>query len=168
MHSLFRMVRMILNKQLSYPWFLTTFDPREKNFSKISIEIGLTFSFKKMRLKLSSAKWWPFCLGLNVLNWFKMSTSETFKSCEVLPSLSLSFSWLRLQECRQSSRHVPDNPSAAASALIHITSLTQFVWLVTWYMFGHNYVVSIIPADGLLAHRAWQYPDNKGPGINVD
>ena len=34
-------------------------------FSEISFEI-LTFSFKKMRLKLS-AKWQPFCLGLNVL-----------------------------------------------------------------------------------------------------
>ena len=36
------------------------------NFSEILIEI-LTFSFKKMRLKVSSAKWRPFCLGLNVL-----------------------------------------------------------------------------------------------------
>ena len=26
-----------------------------------------TFSFKKMHLKMSSAKWWPFCLGLNEL-----------------------------------------------------------------------------------------------------
>ena len=36
------------------------------NFSEILIEI-LTFSFKKMRLKVSTAKWRPFCLGLNVL-----------------------------------------------------------------------------------------------------
>ena len=36
------------------------------NFSEILIEI-LTFSFKKMRLKVSSAKWRPFCLSLNVL-----------------------------------------------------------------------------------------------------
>ena len=36
------------------------------NFSEIFIEI-LTFSFTKMRLKVSSAKWRPFCLGLNVL-----------------------------------------------------------------------------------------------------
>ena len=36
------------------------------NFNEISIEI-LTFSFIKMRLKVSSAKWRPFCLGLNVL-----------------------------------------------------------------------------------------------------
>ena len=36
------------------------------NFSEILIEIQ-TFSFKKMHLKISSAKWQPFCLGLNVL-----------------------------------------------------------------------------------------------------
>ena len=41
--------------------------PGPPNFSEILIEI-LTFSFKKMRLKVSSAKWRPFCLGLNVLN----------------------------------------------------------------------------------------------------
>ena len=40
--------------------------PLGTNFSEISIEI-LIFSFKKMRLKVSSAKWRPFCLGLNVL-----------------------------------------------------------------------------------------------------
>ena len=40
--------------------------PLETNFSEISIEI-LTFSFKKMHLKVSSAKRRPFCLGLNVL-----------------------------------------------------------------------------------------------------
>ena len=36
------------------------------NFSENLIEI-LTFAFTKMRLKVSSAKWRPFCLGLNVL-----------------------------------------------------------------------------------------------------
>ena len=40
--------------------------PLGTNFSEILIEI-LTFSFKKMRLKVSSAKQRPFCLGLNVL-----------------------------------------------------------------------------------------------------
>ena len=37
------------------------------NFSEILIEIQ-TFSLKKMRLKMSSAKWRPFRLGINVLN----------------------------------------------------------------------------------------------------
>ena len=36
------------------------------NFSEMLIEIH-TFSFKKIHLKMSSGKWWPFCLGLNVL-----------------------------------------------------------------------------------------------------
>ena len=36
------------------------------NFSEILIEIH-TFSFQQMHLKRSSAKWQPFCLGINVL-----------------------------------------------------------------------------------------------------
>ena len=40
--------------------------PLGTNFSENLIKI-LTFSFTKMRLKVSSAKWRPFCLGLNVL-----------------------------------------------------------------------------------------------------
>ena len=41
--------------------------PLGTNFSEILIEIH-TFSFKKMHLKMSSAKQWPFCLSLNVLS----------------------------------------------------------------------------------------------------
>ena len=37
------------------------------NFSEILSKIH-AFSFKKMHLKMSSAKWRPFCLSLNVLN----------------------------------------------------------------------------------------------------
>ena len=40
--------------------------PLGTNFSENLIEI-LTFSFTKMRLKVLSAKWLPFCLGLNEL-----------------------------------------------------------------------------------------------------
>ena len=40
--------------------------PLATNFSETLIRIQ-TFSFKKMLLKMSSAKWRPFCLGLNVL-----------------------------------------------------------------------------------------------------
>ena len=39
------------------------------NFSEISSEIH-AFSFTKMLLKMSSAKWRPFCLGLNVLSFY--------------------------------------------------------------------------------------------------
>ena len=40
--------------------------PLGTNFSENLIGVQ-TFSLKKMRLKTSSAKWRPFCLGLNVL-----------------------------------------------------------------------------------------------------
>ena len=40
--------------------------PLGTNFSEILIGIQ-TFSFKKMHLKMSSAKWRPLCLGLNEL-----------------------------------------------------------------------------------------------------
>ena len=41
--------------------------PWGTNFSEILIDIH-TFSFKKIHFKMSSAKWRPFCLGLNVLS----------------------------------------------------------------------------------------------------
>ena len=41
--------------------------PWGTNCNEILIGIQ-TFSFKKMHLKMSSAKWRPFCLGLNVLS----------------------------------------------------------------------------------------------------
>ena len=49
--------------------------PLGTNFNEILIK-SLTFTLKKMRLKVSSAKRRPFCLGLNVLidatlNWSK-------------------------------------------------------------------------------------------------
>ena len=57
--------------------------PLGTNFSEILIGI-LTFSFKKMRLKMSSVKWRPFCLGLNVLIWLTDLVYYTGSSCIVL------------------------------------------------------------------------------------
>ena len=44
--------------------------PLRTNFSEILMEF-LAFSFRKMRLKVLSAKRRPFCLGLNVLKCYK-------------------------------------------------------------------------------------------------
>ena len=54
--------------------------PLGTNFSEILIAIQ-TFSIKKMHLKMSSAKWRLFCLGLNVLSrvmmlWTKSPSAE--------------------------------------------------------------------------------------------
>ena len=59
--------------------------PLGTNFIEILIGIQ-TFSFKKMHLKMSSAKWRPFCLGLYVLrvssainwHWFRYCLSTQF------------------------------------------------------------------------------------------
>ena len=56
---------------LIWPWWT--------NFSEILIEIN-TFSFKKMRLKVSSAKWRPFCLGLNVLSKWRATVRPNLPS----------------------------------------------------------------------------------------
>ena len=48
------------------------------NFSEILSEIH-TFSFKKMHLKMSSVKWWQFCLGLNVLTCFFLVSNALYE-----------------------------------------------------------------------------------------
>ena len=49
------------------------------NFNEILIGIQ-TFSFKKIHLKMSSGKWRPFCLGLNVLKAMPLLTAATVVS----------------------------------------------------------------------------------------
>ena len=66
--------------------------PLGTNFSEILIEI-LTFSFKKMRLKVSSAKRRPFCLGLNVLT-LKWHRKMNFFLKDAKAYLFQSISWL--------------------------------------------------------------------------
>ena len=46
---------------------LLSIGPIETNFNEISMEIH-TFSFKKIHFKMSSGKWQPFRVDLNVLN----------------------------------------------------------------------------------------------------
>ena len=49
-------------------------------FNEISIKIH-TFSWKKIHFKMSSGKWRPFCLGLNVLiyHWMSLSTVVAYQ-----------------------------------------------------------------------------------------
>ena len=53
--------------------------PIGTNFNKMLFEIH-TFSFKKIHLKLSSGKWQPFCLGLNMLRLVSKPSSEKIYS----------------------------------------------------------------------------------------
>ena len=64
-------------------------EPSQTNFSEISIEIH-TFSFKEMHLKMSSVKWRPFCLGLDVLKNNFLSTSSQVTVLEKEPPYLIS------------------------------------------------------------------------------
>ena len=78
------------------------------NLSEILSEI-LTFSFKKMHLKMSSGRWCPICLGLNVLNGIFHLVCHTFgRNIMLLVSLAhfLSLPGSKLILC--SPNHGPD------------------------------------------------------------
>ena len=63
-------------------------EPLGTNFSESLIGIQI-FSFTKMRMKMSSVKWRPFCLGLNVLtHYFRwLNAKETNPQCTEAASL---------------------------------------------------------------------------------
>ena len=62
---------------------ISSFKPLGMDFREISLEIK-SFSFKEMRLKVSSAKQPPFCLGLNVLNFWPCLPLATYLWTSVL------------------------------------------------------------------------------------
>ena len=62
--------------------------PLGTNLGEIWIEIQI-YSFRKMHLKLSSAKWRPFCLGLNVVTLRPKSAVE-------MVCIVISVSWTLL------------------------------------------------------------------------
>ena len=69
-------------------------EPLGTNFDEILIEI-YTFSSTKTHLKMSSEKWWPFCLGLNVLNichtWLFDNANLHWEKCIWFSSIWKSF-----------------------------------------------------------------------------
>ena len=68
--------------------------PLGTNFSEILSEIH-SISFRKMHLKMASAKWRPFCLGLNVLN-------KSISSW----NLSMLYKWTRPPEAWVMASHL--------------------------------------------------------------
>ena len=93
---------------LSEPMLILLIGRLGTNFSEKSIKI-LTFSFGKMRLKVSSAKWRPFCLGLNELSykwplschhipfplWRQLKVTALADNLSLEAALQISWIWLR-------------------------------------------------------------------------
>ena len=72
--------------------------PLGTNFSEILIEIH-TFSFNNIHLKMSSVKWRPFCLCLNVLNNYVFFF---FSKCDFI--FWCCFQWMQ-NFCRKMAKH---------------------------------------------------------------
>ena len=95
------------------------------NFSEILSEIHI-FSFRKLHLKMSSGKWWLFCLSLNVLRLLLHLPGEQLSfDC----NKRAKYSWLcqkmyhRVVNCwyhiyKQDRRWNADKPSAALDPYI--------------------------------------------------
>ena len=90
-------------------------EPSGTNFSENVIKIQ-AFSFKKMHLKISYAKWRPFCLGLNVLTCLccKIDTCQTkpIRYCWDLVSAMLAN---EKNEFEKPGRHLSCNISTTGS-----------------------------------------------------
>ena len=72
--------RLASAKPLSEPLSgILSIGPLRTNLSEFFIRI-ITLSLKKMCLKVSSAKWRPFCLSLNVLPYFPKRASTIIRA----------------------------------------------------------------------------------------
>ena len=106
--------------------------PLGTNCSGNLIEIN-TFSFKKMHLKMSSAKWRLFCLGLNEL----MVNFSTTKQCTINPSWPTEDiwhhrTWSKLVQviacCLTIPMYVSTKPSAKPMLTNYQWGFVAFTW----------------------------------------
>ena len=102
---------------------LSLIGPLGTNFSEILIEI-LTFSFRKLHLKVSSAKWRLFCLSLNELSVNSSSTGAVWmKDCHYALGHHCACWWPSTMWCQAISRHSVDYE---VSMIFSSDSLTTF------------------------------------------
>ena len=110
------------------------------NLSEILIEIQ-TFSFKKMHLKMSSGKWRPFCLGLNVLStrpcWQKVNivSAIAWASVDCWPSSMSPYGvtrpqWVRVTSFLGHQVHIHVYGSTMIPmAIVILQCLHTFIWI---------------------------------------
>ena len=81
-------------------------EPLGTNFSEILIAIEI-FSFKKMHLKISSANWRPFCLGLNVFR-LQLSLCDIYGNFTQKYSIYLGLRYIRNHTSVIKAAHAKD------------------------------------------------------------
>ena len=95
------------------------------NFNGILIKIH-TFSFMKMHLKMSSAKWRQYCLGLNVLspcNSFDYRVPVDFINCHSLRSTGLKWN---ITSSRPSGTWSKDKTPSNIQQMLIITKVVRY------------------------------------------
>ena len=130
----------------------------ETKFSEILSEIH-TFSFKKMHLKMSSGKWRPLCLSLNVLTgltwiqvmgwWFK-AASHYVNQCWLISEVL----WhVTLEKLQISATRMPLKIRYLKLKLCHPGASGLKLWLVFvgisimiyhWLLHVHNFVIFVM------------------------
>ena len=120
------------------------------NFSEILIEIHI-FSCKKMHLKMSSGKWLPFCLSLNVLNailtlkcWFIM----VLWPCPLIFAWNLAKwtkfllqCWTKVQINSHNALH--GNQQDKYNAIWTASNLELDIYIVCWALLNRAYSICI-------------------------
>ena len=141
---------------------LLLIEPIGTNVSEISIEIQ-TFSIKKMHLNMSSEKWRPFCLGLNVSDFQNTDHSSSSRAIYGLCLLwVLYYSGTEYHRCyflktlrpRNNDRHFP-NDICRGICFNEYIRISMKISL----KFVPNGSINDIPA--LVQIMAWRRPGDK-------
>ena len=105
-------------------------------FSEISIAIE-AFSFKKMHLKISSAKWRPFCLGLNVLKIILATNNEAYDNdiCRLFRDCALPQIYFR-------SRYLTPHPFSSHWDVSSIYALLKIAISIHKRVIKHSYLIT--------------------------
>ena len=103
--------------------------PLGTNFNEILIGIQ-TFSFKKMHLKMSSAKWHPFCVGLNVLMNIH-HVQYTYSSCIICYDIPVMWvAYKAWQAVRRLGHNEWRYNYLMVIQIMHINMVSwQYIWL---------------------------------------
>ena len=119
--------------------------PLGTNFSEILIEIH-TFSFKKIHLKMSSGKWWPFCLGLNVLkSELRLKFGdESFilENCLLWMKFYIMYQFWNGDICSYHYTSIPNYHQWEAGTWLKFWTQIIYTCICVWIIFliyGHNF-----------------------------
>ena len=103
--------------------------PLGTNFSEILIGIH-TFSYKKMHLELSHAKWEPFCLALNMFTHYLLLSYDIpfVHMCQMLvwqKSSEFAIIWLcEIRNCETNPRQMRQTTAVCIIVLLYISART--------------------------------------------